>query len=103
MKRAIFSSDAAVQTEALPLTLSSTRDVHDGRTDFHDAQESSLSATDLASILKWSKDISRDINLSSGNDVCLLFHFKQHSVSQTALQRLTEIVTGIFVHDQKIF
>ncbi|EGO02766.1 hypothetical protein SERLA73DRAFT_150394 [Serpula lacrymans var. lacrymans S7.3] len=36
---------------------------------------SSLSASDLASILKWSKDISSDINLSS------------------ALQRLTEIAT----------
>ena len=35
-----------------------------------------LTAADLASILKWSREISRDINLS------------------LALQRLTEIVTG---------
>lgn len=33
-----------------------------------DSEESSLSAADLASILKWSKDISSDINLSSGID-----------------------------------
>lgn len=37
---------------------------------------SKLTAADLASILKWSKEISRDINLS------------------LALQRLTEIATG---------
>jgi len=43
--------------------------------DTQDDQESTLSASDLASILKWSKDISSDINLSS------------------ALQRLTEIAT----------
>ncbi|KAK0481591.1 hypothetical protein IW261DRAFT_1550690 [Armillaria novae-zelandiae] len=45
------------------------------KTAMSDEQESTLSASDLASILKWSKDISSDINLSS------------------ALQRLTEIAT----------
>lgn len=39
-------------------------------------QISSLTAADLASILKWSKEISSDINLS------------------LALQKLTEIATG---------
>ena len=39
-------------------------------------QISTLTAVDLASILKWSKEISGDINLSM------------------ALQRLTEIATG---------
>ena len=34
--------------------------------DTHEDQESTLSASDLASILKWSKDISSDINLASG-------------------------------------
>jgi hypothetical protein len=37
-----------------------------GKTDAHDDQESTLRAADLASILKWSEDISSDINLSSG-------------------------------------
>ncbi|KAF9473185.1 hypothetical protein BDN70DRAFT_997771 [Pholiota conissans] len=74
LKKALFSSDAAVQTETLvPLNLDAPSVV--SKADGHDDQESTLSATDLASILKWSKDISSDINLSS------------------ALQRLTEIAT----------
>jgi hypothetical protein len=42
-----------------------------------DQEESALTAADLAAILKWSKDISSDINLSAGN-LCLLkslFHW----------------------------
>lgn len=76
LKRAIISCDVAVQTETLSMTPSSPRDVHDVRVDSHDDQESTLSATDLASILKWSKDISRDINLSSGSNMCHLFHLE---------------------------
>jgi hypothetical protein len=34
--------------------------------DIEDEQETTLRASDLAAILKWSKDISSDINLSSG-------------------------------------
>ncbi|GLB36534.1 putative GAF domain containing protein [Lyophyllum shimeji] len=77
LKRSLFTSDAAVQTEYLAQAVveesSHLYDSH--KMDTHDDQESTLSASDLASILKWSKDISSDINLSS------------------ALQRLTEIVT----------
>jgi len=75
LKRPIFSSDVAVQTETIAQNLPSPTHAHESRTDTHDDQESSLGAADLASILKWSKDISSDINLSS------------------ALQRLTEIAT----------
>ncbi len=64
LKKAIFSSDAAVQTEAVSLNFDSRPVLGNG--DGHDDQESTLSAADLASILKWSKDISSDINLSSG-------------------------------------
>ena len=66
-KRPIFSSDAAVQTENVSMGVS-TRALVDGRSkmDTHEDQESTLSASDLASILKWSKDISSDINLASG-------------------------------------
>jgi len=69
----------AVQTEAAShhLDASSSYNIT-SRANGHDDQESTLSAADLASILKWSKDISSDINLSS------------------ALQRLTEIATGVF-------
>lgn len=70
LKRPIFSSDVAVQTESLsigvethiPTIYETTHAKLDGIED----QESTLSASDLASILKWSKDISSDINLSSG-------------------------------------
>jgi hypothetical protein len=67
LKRAIFSSDVAVQTEAVVLnpTAPATSNVCH-RVESNDGQESALSADDLASILKWSKDISSDINLSSG-------------------------------------
>lgn len=67
LKRPIFSSDVAVQTESLPSShpnreLQHTYGPHDGLDD----HETTLSAADLASILKWSKEISGDINLSSG-------------------------------------
>lgn len=75
LKKPIFSLDVAVQTEAAVSFDSTSYAIGKMGTDAHDDQESTLSATDLASILKWSKDISSDINLSS------------------ALQRLTEIAT----------
>ncbi|TFK40893.1 dual-domain HisK/Mak2 protein kinase [Crucibulum laeve] len=74
LKRSIFSSDAAIQTEAVAIGVESLVHVTGTRSDQED-RESTLSASDLGSILKWSKDISSDINLSS------------------ALQRLTEIAT----------
>ncbi|CAA7259981.1 unnamed protein product [Cyclocybe aegerita] len=74
LKRAIFSSDVAVQTEAVALNFSSPHYGHD-KGESQSDQETTLGAKDLASILKWSQDISSDINLSS------------------ALQRLTETAT----------
>ncbi|PFH54726.1 hypothetical protein AMATHDRAFT_268 [Amanita thiersii Skay4041] len=73
LKRPLFSSDVAIQTDRNAEEEVTTR-ASTSRVDPQD-QESTLSASDLASILKWSKDISCDINLSS------------------ALQRLTEIAT----------
>lgn len=49
------------------------------RASSEDDEISSLTAADLASILKWSKEISSDINLS------------------LALQRLTEIAAGKYL------
>ncbi|KAL0950689.1 hypothetical protein HGRIS_007467 [Hohenbuehelia grisea] len=76
LKRPIFTSDVAIQTEGVMVGLNHPQMMYGPqRLDSSDDEELSLSASDLASILKWSKDISSDINLSS------------------ALQRLTEIAT----------
>ncbi|KAK0208888.1 hypothetical protein DFS33DRAFT_1254916 [Desarmillaria ectypa] len=78
LKRPIFMSDVAVQTESATVD-DPNFPYGQTKTTMSDEQESTLSASDLASILKWSKDISSDINLSS------------------ALQRLTEIATGKYL------
>lgn len=71
----MFSSDVAVQTENVVVTAAGqSQDPCERQKD--DDQLSTLSAQDLGSILKWSKEISSDINLT------------------IALQRLTEIATG---------
>lgn len=76
LKRSIFTSDVAVQTDNDGIgTANDPTHSELSRVESGDDEESSLSASDLASILKWSKHISSDINLSS------------------ALQRLTEIST----------
>lgn len=67
LKRPIFSSDVGVQTETTVQGRGPSADVYEpNKMATQDDQESTLSASDLASILKWSKDISSDINLSSG-------------------------------------
>ncbi|KAF9654281.1 histidine kinase [Thelephora ganbajun] len=83
LKRHIFSSDVGVQTETVVITpamqppvyeqLSNTEAIMDDS----DMSPLSLSVTDLSSILKWSKEISSDINLAA------------------ALQRFTEISAEI--------
>ena len=79
LKRHIFSADVAVQTDSVVIASQQTMDSSFERTSLDTSEEeqiSTLTAVDLASILKWSKEISGDINLSM------------------ALQRLTEIATG---------
>jgi hypothetical protein len=71
LKRPIFTSDVAIQTETYIGGFSSqsehTSIYGQAKTDMSEEQEmATLSAADLASILKWSKIISSDINLSSG-------------------------------------
>ena len=82
-KRHIFSTDAGVQTDTVMISTSPPPLVEDDMFPVVAKPAASdedvinkLTAADLASILKWSREISRDINLS------------------LALQRLTEIVTG---------
>jgi hypothetical protein len=69
LKRPIFALDVAIQTDAVAaVSEAQTATLYDGiKHDIDDEiEESTLSASDLASILKWSKEISSDINLSSG-------------------------------------
>ena len=79
LKRHIFSADVAVQTDSVVIAAQPSLNGSYERTSLEATEEeqiSTLTAADLASILKWSKEISGDINLSM------------------ALQRLTEIATG---------
>ncbi|RDX43976.1 histidine kinase [Lentinus brumalis] len=81
-KRHIFSADVAVQTDSVVIASQPSLQGPYERTSLDSSEEeqiSTLTAADLASILKWSKEISGDINLSM------------------ALQRLTEIATEISV------
>lgn len=85
-KRHIFSTDAAVQTDAVMISTSpppiADEDLFPQTAKTTPTDEdviNKLTAADLASILKWSREISKDINLS------------------LALQRLTEIVTGMCI------
>jgi hypothetical protein len=95
LKRAIFSSDVAIQTESPTLGHSPQfpQPYRRSNLDISNGQDSTPTASDLASILKWSKDISSDINLSSGT---LYVNYAQYfSHCFLALQRLTEIATGL--------
>lgn len=64
LKRPILSSDIAVQTDPPHSTLASMALTPEQSS--IEPKESALSASDFSQILKWSKDISEDINLSSG-------------------------------------
>ena len=67
LKRPVFSSDVSVQTETGSINFHSPTRIGSNKLGYPDDQESALTAADLAAILKWSKDISSDINLSAGN------------------------------------
>ncbi|KAI0078477.1 histidine kinase [Panus rudis PR-1116 ss-1] len=77
LKRHMFSADVAVQTDSVILSPTTHGvDLYDQARSVSDEDSiANLTAADLASILKWSKEISSDINLS------------------LALRRLTEIAT----------
>ncbi|KAJ3713607.1 histidine kinase [Lentinula raphanica] len=80
LKRSIFTSDVAVQTDSGIASISSQMSSNP-KMEIGDDQQTTLRANHLAAILQWSKDISSDINLSS------------------ALQRLTEIATVVIAHE----
>ncbi|THU88468.1 hypothetical protein K435DRAFT_830560 [Dendrothele bispora CBS 962.96] len=93
LKRHIFTSDVAVQTESVMMPSNQELSLYDNtKIDTGDEQETTLRASHLAAILKWSKDISSDINLSSGTK--LSFQLSAQVTNDCpALQRLTEIAT----------
>lgn len=66
LKKSLFTAEIGVQTETQTSDAAGLAQTEASKVDLHEDQESSLGASDLASILKWSKDISSDINLSSG-------------------------------------
>jgi hypothetical protein len=71
LKRHIFSSDVGVQTETTTVNAQtppkSAFAYVDGKSEESDEDEArNLPAADLAAVLKWSKDISRHIQLFSG-------------------------------------
>ena len=69
-KRSTLSCDAAVQTDSVMVgyTSPSLMPLERENVKAGEARETtSLAAADLASILKWSKDVSSDINLASGD------------------------------------
>lgn len=95
LKRPVFSSDVSVQTETVSISFHSPTRIESNKVGQLDDQESALTAADLAAILKWSKDISSDINLSAGNRFLFMKrYFLLGLKSPTALKRLTEIATG---------
>jgi hypothetical protein len=64
----------------------------DAITDDSEMSPLSLSVPDLSSILKWSKEISSDINLAAGR---CFGHSNEHVFTNfAALQRFTEISAG---------
>ena len=84
LKRNIFTCDVAVQTEHSALKVEPLDQMTSNFPKFDGADEPEyrLSAAELSSILKWSKIISIDINLSSGTHFILEryvthFHFLQ--------------------------
>jgi hypothetical protein len=96
LKRPVFSSDVSVQTETVSINFHSPTRIESNKLGHLDDQESALTAADLAAILKWSKDISSDINLSAGNLFLLMktVFFIVIKIPHTALKKLTEIATG---------
>ncbi|KAI0047651.1 histidine kinase [Auriscalpium vulgare] len=76
VKKNGFTNDVGVQTESVAVGGTGPSAVYEEMKDVNDEDEvTTLPASDLASVLKWSKEIATDIHLSS------------------ALQRLTEIAT----------
>jgi hypothetical protein len=65
--------DVGVQTDSIMVGINGHKSLHeDLGTDITEEAVTSLPASALASVLKWSKDIATDIHLYSGTHVDLL-------------------------------
>src|SRR6201986_5395482 len=82
LRRHTSTSDVGVQTEIIVVTPAMQPPAYEelGSTDTEadDSEMSplSLSVTDLSSILKWSKEISSDINLAAGR--CFRYYYGRY-------------------------
>jgi GAF domain-containing protein len=93
LMRQIFTSDVGVQTDANPLSSGAQMRVtyEDTKMEENEDEEAkSLPATELASVLKWSKEISRHMQLLPGRYFWFYSRWCSH-LAWKALQRLTEI------------
>ena len=92
--RTTLTSDASVQTIDTKLEAGYSYQAMTAQ-DVLDQDLAELSASDMASIIKWSSAIASDINLSSGEHVlgayAVIWPLARNC---TALQRLTEIASG---------
>lgn len=98
LKRNIFSADVAVQTDSVAIGIDPRHAMAEETVKDSASEDSSvhLGASELSSILRWSKDISSDINLSSGQPKWFsVWPTVTLSFSSPALRRLTEIIAGM--------
>jgi len=95
-KKSTVAIDVGVQTDSIMVGINGHKTIHDdpGTDITEEDAVTSLPASALASVLKWSKDIAADIHLFSGISVVHCQLVAEFSHQPLALQRLTEIATG---------
>jgi len=88
--------DVGVQTDSVMVGINGHKTMsEDAGSDITEEEAvTSLPASALASVLKWSKDIAADIHLFSGTHMILLSFVTDLRINILALQRLTEITMG---------
>jgi hypothetical protein len=89
--------DVGIQTDSVMVGINGHKTMQDdaGADITEEEAVTSLPASALASVLKWSKDIATDIHLFSGMRVLRDIHPRVYETNFfLALQRLTEIAIG---------
>jgi hypothetical protein len=100
-KRSTVAIDVGVQTDSVMVGINGQKPIYDdlGTDITEEDAVTSLPASALASVLKWSKDIAADIHLFSGISVIHDQAVPEFTHQSLALQRLTEIATGQLLED----
>jgi len=96
-KKNAITMDVGVQTDSIMVGINGHKTMHEDAGVDHAEEEAvtSLPASALASVLKWSKDIAADIHLFSGTcSTANHYHSSLTCEFHLALQRLTEIAVG---------